>query len=377
MTCRRSDDVDLAAFLAHEDSGAHNAFRAHYPGCEDCAAEVRVWTALHTRLASSANDPTDPHPPPELLLALEEHPNGLPAWERRRVADHLQTCAPCRDELRTLQMFDFEPLKAPAAPGWRVALGLFAARVRGVVLHPAFAYGLVALLGVASLRDFLGGPAERQLPSKVIEFRPHEETAPLRAPRELVPPARPPAAGESRQSAPQRAAAPAPTARAPAAARPAARATEPPARRADADLVARGAREPAEAGAGINRPMARGIMPRPEIGQITGAGNTPTLLLDPSAATVLAPVEPGRNGVRLQTAAPEGSTPGDEVEISVRTADGRRELRERSPADLTGALVEMVLPPAWLRPGPYRIDVRRLRPNQPAKPLAHFELTVE
>ena len=46
MDCRRAFDVDLAAFLADARAPEWAEFRAHYPGCPACAAEVRAWTEL-------------------------------------------------------------------------------------------------------------------------------------------------------------------------------------------------------------------------------------------------------------------------------------------------------------------------------------------
>ena len=61
MTCGKAFEVDLAAFLLEPRSGEWDAFRAHYPSCPECAAEVAAWTTLGTQLGSS-------HPTPDALL---------------------------------------------------------------------------------------------------------------------------------------------------------------------------------------------------------------------------------------------------------------------------------------------------------------------
>jgi len=62
MNCRESLTLDLAEFLTRASAPEFAAFRAHYPRCADCSAEVRAWTELYTALSASA------HPSPETLL---------------------------------------------------------------------------------------------------------------------------------------------------------------------------------------------------------------------------------------------------------------------------------------------------------------------
>ena len=51
MSCRSSFEIELPEFLAEPGAAAFDEFRAHYPRCPECAAEVRAWTSLDAQLA--------------------------------------------------------------------------------------------------------------------------------------------------------------------------------------------------------------------------------------------------------------------------------------------------------------------------------------
>src|SRR5213593_1735402 len=144
MSCRKAFDIDLADFLAHAGTPEWREFREHYPRCPECAAEVRAWTELHHLLQRNG---ADTHPPEERLLRFETERAALSAAEREMIARHLAACRSCADELAALRRFDFRGLApTPAVPRRAHRMPDLAALVRQVVLHPAFAYGLVVLL---------------------------------------------------------------------------------------------------------------------------------------------------------------------------------------------------------------------------------------
>ncbi len=170
MSCRRAFEVDLPAFLAEPGRPEHAGFRAHYALCAECAAEVAAWTELEASLGGVGAA----HPEPAALLRFEDGAGGLGAQERARIESHLARCASCRDELASLRAFPFEGTatgsdrsKRGRAPARRSRMG----RVRAVVLHPAFAYAVVALLA---------WPAARSL------LEPFTALQPMRAPPELA-----------------------------------------------------------------------------------------------------------------------------------------------------------------------------------------------
>lgn len=149
MTCRKSLDLDLADFVLHPGAEAWAAFRAHYPSCRDCAAEVAVWEEMQALLRSGGPGGTTAHPPKELLLRYEEQRTTLSANEASVVQKHLATCRACPDELAALRTFDFSGLRPPSslpARSWWSHVAEVAARMRPVVLHPIFAYSLVLVL---------------------------------------------------------------------------------------------------------------------------------------------------------------------------------------------------------------------------------------
>jgi hypothetical protein len=159
VSCRRAFEIDLAAFLAEPARPEHADFRAHYPGCAECAEELHAWTELEASLHTFGAA----HPEPAALLRFEERAADLAPPERARIEAHLARCASCRDELRSLRAFPFEDTAATSGgarrsrpPARRSRIG----RVRSVVLHPAFAYAVVALLAWPAAQSLLA-PAAR------------------------------------------------------------------------------------------------------------------------------------------------------------------------------------------------------------------------
>src|SRR5947199_8359019 len=157
MSCRRAFDLDLADFVAGSARPEWAEFRAHYARCAECSAEVRAWTELHLLLQAPGA-----HPAEAMLLRFETEPSRLSANERRGVEEHLARCPSCRDELTALRRFDFTALepKAAAAPA-RAPRPSFAALLRRLVLHPAFAYAIVLLLLYPALEGRLPSPARQ------------------------------------------------------------------------------------------------------------------------------------------------------------------------------------------------------------------------
>lgn len=155
VKCRRAFETDLTAFVLDQEEARFAGFRAHYPDCADCAAEVEVWCELEEQLRTPGGARLVAHPEPALLLRLEEDPRSLAVAEVRSLKEHLADCASCRDELTSLRAFDFAALESTAwvkkpadrlRPTWRETAGRIAGRTRALVLHPAFGYGLVVIL---------------------------------------------------------------------------------------------------------------------------------------------------------------------------------------------------------------------------------------
>src|SRR5437016_5267679 len=191
MSCRRAFDLDLADFVAGSARPEWAEFRAHYARCAECSAEVRAWTELHLLL-----QPPAAHPAEELLLRFESEPGRLPAAERRAVEEHLARCASCNDELAALRRFDFASLEARAAASPAVS---FAAFLRRLVLHPAFAYAIVLLLLYPALEGRFPSPApqaaredrkaaierlaDESAPAEEVRRKPAEPAAPANVAR--------------------------------------------------------------------------------------------------------------------------------------------------------------------------------------------------
>jgi hypothetical protein len=328
MNCRESLTLDLAEFLARASAPEFAAFRAHYPRCVDCAGEVRAWTEVYAALSAST------HPSPDTLLHYQDA--RLPEADRRGVARHLAACAPCRDELRALAVFDLEAAH-PARPVVERKPWFRLPDWARLVLHPALAYGLVlALLFYPAWRH--SGrqyePPPRSARSAGGETL-YERLEPSRegraAPREQK------RGDDARQEAP------------------AAQVPQPPKLAAKERVP----EMPPSAGA---RTKADQAGREADSNQLAGLAKTKRssaeevvlLLRAAGRAQLEVPDEAGEVTLR----APIGSELSDSGSLEVRVfdANGDREIRERV-APVAGH-VSMRIPRAWLAPGTYRLEAR-------------------
>jgi len=197
MSCRRSFDIDLAAFLRDPHARQLADFVDHYPRCPWCAAEVRAWTEVRLALAP-------PHPEPARLLAYRA--GALAGAERERVDRHVAGCRSCAEELRALD--GFAAVEALARkPRVLASIGSVVRRLlRGsgrIVWHPAFAYGVLLVLLVPLLpligKEVRPAPQQIAAPPEPEEMR--REDHDLLA-REAPPSALPPA-GEAAKAQPR------------------------------------------------------------------------------------------------------------------------------------------------------------------------------
>ena len=339
MSCRRAFDLDLVDFVAGSARPEWAEFRAHYARCAECSAEVRAWTELHLLL-----QPPAAHPAEELLLRFETERGLLPAAERRAVEEHLARCPSCNDELAALRRFDFTALepKVAASPA-----PSFAEWLRRLVLHPAFAYAIVLLLLYPAL--------EGRLPSRGQQAAREDRQAVADRP-----------AGKSAPAARQKA-------------------QEPPApanlARSENDAFMHARREPPAAALGGRLQAGAETAPKQErladekVGVESEAAaekaesyrETRAATPEPSGWKALALSAPGApadvaardlgTGLVLTLTVPDAARSGA-VEVRVLDARGGREMRERFAR--TGERVAMRLPAAWLTPGTYTAELRRL-----------------
>src|SRR5438132_9927828 len=338
MSCLRAFDVDLADFVASSARPEWAEFRAHYARCAECSAEVRAWTELHLLLQAPAA-----HPAEAVLLRFETEPGRLPAAERRAVEEHLPGCPSCRDELAALRRFDFTALEPKAAvapaPAPRPS---FAERIRRLVLHPAFAYAIVLLLLYPALEGRFPSPARH-------------------AAREDGKPAIEPLADKN---APAGEVSPKPAE--PAAPANGARSEERRFMRARKEAEAPALRESGRAGGerDVEATADAYSVAQEKAERLYGkldAAAEPAgwKILAPSGAG--APVDVAARelgaGLVLTLPVPEAARSGT-VEVRVLDARGGREMRERFAR--AAERVAMHLPAAWLTPGTYTAELRRL-----------------
>ncbi len=313
VSCDRAQQIDLASFVSERTGEGFAAFRKHYPLCPECSTEVRAWNELHLALVDTGGAPA--HPAAEILARFEASPAALSEHARGEIESHLSVCPACRDELGALHRFDPARLSSPAlkSSGPSEALGTLVGRLRDMVMHPLFAYGVALLLLYPALQG-------RLAPSTTIqraEFARETDLAPaadsfgassLRAERQTL-------AAEPEeamlQAAPQR---------------------------------ARGAQPEAA--------MAEAAMAEAAMAEAA----SPALERSPRARSVLAaPFRARFDGPVLHLELP--STRDTPAEVRVIFPEGERELLQRLDPTRSRELA-LELPEAWLTSGTYRVGYR-------------------
>ena len=169
MSCEQSREIDFAAFLLEREDPRYAEFRAHYPGCPDCAEQVAQFTRLEHELGHSAPSAAGAHPAEETLLAYAEAPATLDFDLRRSLETHLEACAPCRTELSVLERFDFEaigvmptePARGSLWQNWSEGLSAALGQLGGWVTQPAFAAAALAVVLLPVGWVWLQGGPER------------------------------------------------------------------------------------------------------------------------------------------------------------------------------------------------------------------------
>ena len=389
MNCQRASEIDPNEFCQDSNGPQTADFRAHYPRCPDCAAEVETWTAVHSLLAGT----TMTHPAPKKLSWFGERPQSLPADERDTIAAHVTDCRLCRDELTTLRTLDLYALTRPLASieatvqvpapaaaevpvWWRALLG------------PRLAF-VVVMLGIVPLLVSRVEPPMGSVGAPASEPA-REPVAPRPIPTaELAPTAKgaiaSPPAEDKRPAKRERPAPPPPPVRpeAVASAKPAA---QPPVTR-PAPVAAPRADAPRPSDA--DRPKER-AQTRARLGEAAGAlaRSEPALVREreqdrapqaiggaqsePAFAGSTTPPPPPTRAVSLHPAnatritlddhtvvtllAPSRTpTAGSTADVRIVDAAQRRELRQQG--NLRDGIVATDVTPGWFTPGDYQVEV--------------------
>ena len=390
MNCQRASEIDPNEFC-QDSSGPQTAdFRAHYPRCPDCAAEVETWTAVHSLLAGT----TMTHPAPKKLSWFGERPQSLPADERDTIAAHVTDCRLCRDELTTLRTLDLYALTRPLASieatvqvpapaaaevpvWWRALLGprlAFVVVMLGIVpllvsrVEPPLA-PVAAPASEPARVPAVPSPvpsAERAPTAKgAIAPPPVEDKRPAKRERLAPPPppVRPEAVASAKPAAQPPVTRPAPVA--------APRADAP--RPSDADLPKERAQNRArlgEAAGALARSEPAPVREREREQAAQAIGGS---LSEPApAGRATAPSSPPPRAVSLQAAnatritlddhtvvtllAPSRTpTTGSTADVRIVAAAQSRELRQQG--SLRDGTVATDVAPGWFTPGDYQVEV--------------------
>lgn len=331
MSCRKAFEIEVPDFLVEPAREEFAAFRAHYPGCAECASEVRAWTEVVELLRENAASGNGAHPEPAQLLRYEDDATGLAPSVRSEIERHLASCAGCRDELGALRAFPFEA-GAPRPARSPLREGRWLARLRGLVLHPAFAYALVAvLLWPASLGLLRGNESAWAPPREEVAYS-RERVAPAPSMPE------PAAAADAAKSAPS------------------AQVVEP--KVVAPTVVARKERLAAAPrfGAAERESGASTLAGAAAEGHsLREAAPATERDLRSHARVELTSDEPVEPELRFDI--PDALRGVDEIEVRVRDARGLRELRERLRAPLRSP-VSIRLPSDWPLEPRYAVELR-------------------
>ena len=160
--CHKAQEIDLALFLLEPHGSDWQAFRAHYPHCATCSAEVQKWTSLELGLRTLGNVGDNGHPSADTLVAFQQKSPHLAPEEQFKIETHLRSCAACRDEVKMLGSFDFSRVSqwltdtkvvvsTEVRESWSTRVWN---ALRPLFLHPALAAGLVLLLSVPFIRSY-------------------------------------------------------------------------------------------------------------------------------------------------------------------------------------------------------------------------------
>ncbi|MBW2269693.1 MAG: hypothetical protein JRH16_14050 [Deltaproteobacteria bacterium] len=387
MGCRQAFEIDLAGFLDEPRAEPFDVFRAHYPRCAVCAAEVRVWTELHEQLVAAR------HPTPEVLVGYAE----LPAAERVAVDRHTAQCPACREELRLLAAFDPAVLVQPAVAGpvsgerdgWTRALAR-------IFWQPAFAYGVAVLVLLPILWRTQGPGRFAEVPAvprgeEVAELRadsprarPAQRTPPVRASvakRATQPAAKGDVAEEGvvTSSPPLPLAALEDTGRAVVVPSATIEQPEPVAaferevapRRSAAERVEAAAPAEREMAAAQQRKSALSLRAATDADALRASASAPRFVDELAAeeaafaaveavtavSTSLVPIALASAPEQVPLRVPVAAGAWRSVEIEVSDAQGTRALRQRAEVMSERGEVVIELPRAWLSPGQYRIEL--------------------
>jgi hypothetical protein len=90
--------------------------------------------------------------------------------------------------------------------------------------------------------------------------------------------------------------------------------------------------------------------------QDRGEGRILVIEMDPSGRNNL-PVRGLLDGATMRIKPQQSIRSGSEVAIRIKSADGRRELREIQVADHDDGYVEMTIPPGWMADGRYSVEL--------------------
>lgn len=347
MSCRRAFEIDLLAYLAEPREAEFADFRDHYPRCADCSAELAAWTELDARLHGGGA-----HPEVEEIAAFAQAPNEMDASARGLLEAHVRGCASCRDELHGLRAFDARGFAAAPAEEIRPEAPSLGVRLRRLLWHPAFAYGLLLLVAAPTV-FWLLRPLEESgslAPTAVFSDHAPAEAEDRAAAQEMIE-GKPKVAGKA-------APAPAPATvvqrreRADALSESAPEAESAPALESAARM--KSAAEPAPAAEGPHGAMAMrgagGLM----------AADSAALRENLAAANELTLTRGARPTIGLRNLPDAGlrlGVPADgrsgRLDLRVIAPDGR-ERREQPAVDADAAW--LVLPRDWLVPGVYRVE---------------------
>ncbi len=106
--------MDLALYLTNPTGPEWANFRAHFPGCTECASELARATTLEEQLRSLA-PPEERHLSDDAVMAFLDTPSSLETDTLRTLETHMAGCRRCRDRVEAVRRFDFDAVDSALA----------------------------------------------------------------------------------------------------------------------------------------------------------------------------------------------------------------------------------------------------------------------
>ncbi len=164
QTCRELIDSLLLGTL---DEGQRIFVEVHLEQCADCREALNLARHLRRTMRDLQAACTTPHCESDALVRLAIDDRTVGADERKQLLDHVSKCRQCRDDFETIRGVSRDLGLASPNAGASVNQASLMDRVRGVLMRPLPAVGVVAGAGIIVAVILLVGGEGPEAPPQV------------------------------------------------------------------------------------------------------------------------------------------------------------------------------------------------------------------